>query len=132
MPGIMDPELMHADELPAVWAPVQWEQSEKEHSTEIDRNASANLLFNSDVPEAVLRLLLNETDSQVVYEPPKGYNPEEQGEWDSEIMTFAFLREIKLRQVIRESDSLVVVYDFGSRGTWRMEISPERMILERV
>ncbi len=132
MPGVIDPELMQANELPPVWAPVQWEQSEAELAAEIDRNASANLLLNSDVPEAVLRLLLNETDSQVVYDPPDGYNAEEQGEWDGEIMSFAFLRPMKLEHVQRGRESLEVVYNFGSRGHWRLEIGPERVLIERV
>jgi hypothetical protein len=132
MPGIIDHEVMQANELPPVWAPVQWEQSEAELSVEIDRNASANLLFNSDAPEAVLRLLLNETDSTVAYDPPHGYKPEEQGEWDPEVMTFAFLRPMKLEHIERGRDVLVLLYDFGSRGHWRLEIGPERVLIERV
>ncbi len=28
MPGIIDPETTHVDDLPGIWSPVQWELTE--------------------------------------------------------------------------------------------------------
>jgi hypothetical protein len=30
MPSVIDPETIYADDLPAIWSPVQWELTEEE------------------------------------------------------------------------------------------------------
>ena len=132
MPGVIDPETLHVDHLPGVWAPVQWEQTEMERAQEIEAQAAASLLANVDIPEAMLRLLLNETDVEICYEPPEGYNPEEQGEWDENLLTFAFKRPVRLERVERSWNRLTAVYNFGDRGIWAFEIEPERVNIERI
>lgn len=133
MPSIIDFETMAADELPSIWSPyIPPDLSESDRLAELDRQSAANLIFNSDVPEAVLRLLLNECDVEPAYEPPKGYDPDEQGEWDADIFSLVFTRPIRLEHIQRKPDRLIVIYDFGSRGHWRLEIEAERVVIERV
>ncbi len=132
MPGVIDPETLHVDELPGVWSPVQWEQTREEQAKEIEDQAEASLLRNVDIPETILRLLLNETDIENLYAPPDGYNPEEQGEWDESLITFAFTRPVRLESIKRGRDFLEVVYNFGDRGYWSFEIQPEKVVIQRV
>ncbi len=132
MPGVIDPETIHVDTLPGVWSPVQWEQTEEERAKEVESQACASLLANADIPEAILRLLLNETGCDLVYAPPQGYDPTEQGEWDENLITCAFNRTISLKTVERETDRLTLVYEFGNMGQWLFEITPERVTIERV
>jgi hypothetical protein len=132
MPAVIDPETMPVDELPGVWAPVQWEQTEQERATEIESQAAASLLANVDVPEAILRLLLNETEAEQTYAPPPGYQPDQQGEWDPGLITFAFRRPLRLVQVDRKPDTLTIEYDFVDLGHWVFEITPEKVIIERI
>lgn len=132
MPGVIDPETMHVDDLPGVWAPVQWEQTPEERAAEIENQARASLLANIDIPEAILRLLLNETDADTVYAPPEGYQPEQQGDWDDTLITFAFKRPMRLTRVEREPDRLVVEYQFDNLGYWLLTIEAERVTIERI
>ena len=132
MPGIIDPETMQVDELPGVWAPVQWEQTSEERATEVEAQASASLLANVDIPEAILRLLLNETAADMVYAPPPGYDPEQQGEWDDTLITFAFNRQVRLGKVERSPDLLVAEYQVEDLGWWRVTVEPYRTIIERI
>jgi hypothetical protein len=132
MPAVIDPETMPVDELPGVWAPVQWEQTEQERATEIENQAAASLLASVDVPEAILRLLLNETEAEQTYAPPPGYQPGQQGEWDPGLITFAFRRPLRLKQVDRKPDTLTIEYDFVDLGHWVFEITPEKVIIERI
>ncbi len=132
MPGVIDPQTMHVDELPGVWAPVQWEQTPEERASEVEAQASASLLANVDIPEAILRLLLNETAADVVYAPPDGYNPAEQGEWDDSLITFAFNRPIQLRRLERSPELLVAEYRFNDLGWWRVTIEPYRTVIEKI
>jgi hypothetical protein len=132
MPSVIDPETMHVDDLPAIWAPVQWELTEEERLEAVEEQASASLLWMMDVPEAILRLLLNETDIRRLYGPPDGYRVDEQGEWDETIVTFGPRRPVKLDRVERSRDSLRLIYDFGDLGWWEFEIGPERVTIERI
>ena len=132
MPGIIDPETMHVDELPGVWAPVQWEQTPEERAAEVEAQASASLLANVDIPEAILRLLLNETAADVVYAPPEGYNPQEQGEWDDSLITFAFNRSIQMRKLERSPERLVMEYRVNDLGWWRVTIEPYQAVIEKI
>jgi len=132
MPGVIDYETMNVDPLPGIWSPVQWDLSEDEHLAELEAQATASLLNAVDVPEAVLRLMLNETSIQRAFDPPPGYDPEMQGEWDSDLVTFEFERPLELEKVVRHRDALVIEYDFKELGRWVFEIEPEAVHLHRI
>ena len=132
MPGLIDANHIHADELPGIWSPVQWELSEEERTQELEAQAAASLLWAVDAPEAILRLLLDETTIERVYAPPDGYDPELQGEWNESLVTFAFKRPIKLERIERNADSVSVLYKLDGAGYWLMEFTPERVVIERV
>jgi len=132
MPSVIDPQTIHVDELPAIWSPVQWELTEEERVEVVDEQATASLLWTMDAPEAILRLLLGETETQRLYRPPENYDPAEQGDWDEEILTFGPYRPIKLVEVERGPDYLRLVYNFGDLGYWEFMIEPEKVIVERI
>jgi hypothetical protein len=132
MPMIIDPETIYVDDLPGIWSPVQWELSEEEKARELEDQATASLLWAVNVPETILRLLLSETDIQRAYGPPEGYDPEEQGYWEEDLVTFQFKRAIRLERVEREKDFLYIEYDFDSLGRWALELEPERVVIERI
>jgi hypothetical protein len=132
MPSIIDPETLYVDDLPAIWSPVQWELSEEERNAAVEEQATASLLWSMDAPEAILRLLLEETAIQRLHQPPPEYNPEEQGEWDGKLITFGPRRTIKLETVERTPASLVMVYDFGELGHWEFVIEAEKVSIERI
>lgn len=132
MPGVIDPETMNAGDLPGIWSPVQWELSEEERAEELENQATASLLWSVDTPEAILRLLLQETEIERLLEEPEGYNPDEQGEWDAEIVTFGFQKLIKLVKVEREHNFVYLEYKFGDLGYWSFEIEPEKVTINRI
>ncbi|RPI33662.1 MAG: hypothetical protein EHM70_05325 [Chloroflexota bacterium] len=132
MPSIIDPETMNVDDLPGIWSPVQWELTEEERLHELNEQTTASLLWAVDVPEAILRLLLSETAIERAFEPPPGYDPDEQGEWDDSITTYQFRRPIKIERVERERDNLYIEYNFGDLGHWAIEIEPECVHIERI
>src|SRR5512143_4108649 len=116
MTAVIIPETIHVDELPGIWSPVQWDLAEDERLAELDQQATASLLWAVDVPEAILRLLLDETAIERLFEPPQGYDPDQQGEWDEALVTFAFKRRARLDSVEREGDSLAVIYNLEGAG----------------
>jgi len=132
MPSIFDPETMNIDELPGIWSPVQWELSEEERIQELQSQAIASLLWSVDAPEAILRLLLNETAIDRALVPPDGYDPEIQGEWDEGIVTFQFNRPIRLVHSEREQDYLYVEYNFDGLGNYALEVEPDRINITRL
>ena len=132
MPSIIDPETMHVDDLPGVWNPIQWELTEQERNLELENQAQASLLSAIDVPEAILRLLLEEIDIERAYVPPQGFDPEMQGDWDDELITFVFRRALRLESVNREPEKLTVVYRVEGLGYWSVEVEHERVTIERV
>ena len=132
MTAVIIPETIHVDELPGIWQPVQWELAEDEYATELEQQATASLLWAVDAPEAILRLLLDETAIERALEPPQGYDPEQQGEWDESLVTFAFKRRARLESIEREGDSLAVTYNLEGAGYWEMEITPERVVIQRI
>jgi hypothetical protein len=132
MPSIIDPQTIQVDELPAIWSPVQWELTEEERVEAVNEQATASLLWTMDAPEAILRLLLNETEIQRLYQAPEDYDPEEQGEWDDEILTFGLYRPIKLIEIERDPHYLRLVYNFGDLGYWEFMIEPEKVSIERI
>jgi len=132
MPETIDPEAMHIDELPGVWAPAQWEMTAAESAQEAESQASASLLATIDVPEAILRLLLNELEIVRLYGPPAGYDAQEQGEWDSQLITYGFKRSVTLAGITRDAESLELVYTLEGLGSWSMSIFPERVTIELI
>jgi hypothetical protein len=132
MPGVIDPETMNADELPGIWSPVQWELSEEERVRELETQATASLLWSVDVPEAILRMLLQETEIERLFEAPQGYDPNVQGEWEPKLVTFGFQKPIQLVKVERERDYLYLEYKFGDFGYWYFEIEPEKVTMGRL
>ena len=132
MTSVIIPETLHVDDLPGIWSPVQWELSEEEHAAELEQQANASLIWTVNVPEAILRLLLEETAIERAYEPPAGYDAEQQGEWDESLVTFTFKRRVRLEAEERTPDSLSVIYKLDGAGYWQIEITPERVIIERI
>jgi hypothetical protein len=132
MPGVIDPETINADELPGIWSPVQWELNEEERVHELETQATASLLWAVDAPEAILRMMLQETEIERLFEAPGGYNPELQGEWDPELVTFGFKKPIELVKVERERDYLYIEYKFGDFGYWYFEIEAEKVTMGRI
>lgn len=132
MPGVIDPETMNADGLPGIWSPVQWELTDEERAQELETQTTASLLWSVDVPEAILRLLLQETEIERLFEPPEDYDPSDQGEWDEELVTFGFRKPIKLIKVEREPNYLYLEYKFGDLGYWYIEIEPEKVTISRI
>ena len=132
MPSIIDPETLYVDDLPAIWSPVQWELTDEERNAAVEEQATASLLWTMDAPEAILRLLLDETGIRQLREPPQDYKPEEQGEWDDKLITFGPKRAIKLETVERTPTSLVAIYDFGELGHWEFIIEAEKVSIEKI
>jgi hypothetical protein len=132
MPSVIDHETMNVDSLPGVWTPVQWPLSEEEHAQELETQATASLLFAVDAPEAILRLLLDETAIERAFDPPEGFDPEQQGEWSPDLVTFQFKREIRLEKVERSPERLYVEYKFGELGYWAFEIEPDSVQIYRL
>ena len=132
MPGVIDPETMNAEDLPGIWSPVQWELDEDERNQELEAQATASLLWAVDVPEAILRLMLQETDIERLLEPPDDYDVEAQGEWDPDLVTFSFQKPIKLVKVERDNNYLYIEYKFGDFGYWYLEIEPEKVTIGRI
>ena len=132
MPSIIDPQTMYVDDLPAIWSPVQWDLSEEERVQAVEEQATASLLWNMDAPEAILRLLLDETTIQRLFQPPSGFDTEQQGEWDEKLITFGPKRAIKLESVERSPTCLELVYDFSELGRWELIIEAEKVMIERI
>ncbi|MEX2030529.1 MAG: hypothetical protein WD906_06125 [Anaerolineales bacterium] len=132
MPGVIDPETMAVGGVPTLWWPVQIELTEAERLEEIERQTLAGLLWAAPVPEAVLRLLLGETDVVRAIDPPGGFDPEAQGEWDPERATFVFRRPLHLEADREEDSSRVLEYALEGAGHWRMVISAEQFSVSRI
>lgn len=132
MPGVIDPETIHVDSLPGIWTPVQWEMTESERQTELEDQATASLLWSIDIPQAILRMLLAETRIERSFEPPPGYDPHVQGDWNDDLIAFKFKVPIRLDDVGRERDRLTLAYDFQDLGYWCIQIEPEKVTIERV
>jgi hypothetical protein len=132
MPSIIDPETLYVDDLPAIWSPVQWDLNEEERIQAVEEQATASLLWTMDAPEAILRLLLDETGIKRLYGPPADYDPEQQGEWDESLITFGPKRAVKLESVNRARERLELVYNFGELGFWEFVIEAERVSIQRV
>jgi len=132
MPSVIEPEILNVDELPGIWSPVQWDLEEEERLAELEQQATASLLNTVDAPETILRLLLGETDIERAFDPPRRYDPEKQGEWDPDLITFHFKRAVRLYSVERQRDFLRAVYEVEDLGRWAFEIEPESVNIQRI
>jgi hypothetical protein len=111
---------------------VQWELSAEGRASELEDQAMASLLWSVDTPEAILRLLLAETDIEQAYDPPEGFDPEQPGEWEPEWTTFAFKRRARLMRLERQSKYLSLEYKLEGAGYWSIEIEPTHMVIKRL
>jgi hypothetical protein len=132
MPSVIDPETVHVDRLPVVWSPVQSPLAEEERAREVEEQATASLLWAADAPETILRLLLGETAIVRAFEPPTGYEPDQQGEWDPRLVTFSFARSIRLLSEERQPDHLALEYKLEGAGYWRMVLTPDSVAISRL
>ena len=132
MPGIIDPLSITTNQLPTIWSPVQWELTDAERVDELDNQATASLLWSADIPEAILRLLLDETGIERAYEPPKGYDHEQQGEWDESLLTFQFKRPIQIEKYNQGPDGVYIEYKLEGLGCWAIDITPEEVNIRRL
>lgn len=132
MPSIIDTETIYVDELPTVWSPVQGQLSPQDHAKELEEQATASLLWASPVPEQILRILLDETSVEPIDEPPAGFDPEIQGEWNPAAIIFAFKRPINLVREERTPEMLVLEYKLEGAGYWIFEITPETVTIGRI
>ena len=99
---------------------------------ELEEQATASLLWSSDAPEAILRLLLGETDIARAFDPPERYDSAVQGEWHASLVTFRFARPIRLIQEERSPDHLALEYKLEGAGFWRLEFTPESVSVRKV
>ena len=84
-----------------------------------------------DVPEPILRLLLDENGIEQTFKPPKGYDPSIQGEWDDNLVTFKFKRNIELIKSERSHNYLYLEYKVEDFGTWVFEIETDKVNIYR-
>ena len=132
MPSIIDPQTLNVDDLPAIWSPVQWELTEEQRVQAVEEQSTASLLWSMDAPEAILRLLLDETGIQRLFGPPPGYDAEQQGDWDEKLITFGPKHTLKLESIERTPTRLEVVYNFGELGWWEFIIEAEKVSIARI
>ena len=132
MPAVIVTETIQVDDLPGIWSPVQWELTDEERVSELEQQATASLLWSVDVPEAILRMLLDETAVERLYEPPEGYDSAQQGEWDPSLITFGFKRRVHLDTLERSENTLDIIYKLEGAGYWQLTITPDRVSLERI
>lgn len=132
MPKIIDPEHILVDGLPGIWSPIQGLLTKEEKAAELHLQATASLLHSVNITEATLRLLLNETEIERIFDPPEFYVPELQGEWDPDIVTFAFKRKFDLREETQERNYLYAEYYVQDLGYWGIEIEPENVSIKRL
>ncbi len=132
MPGVIDPETMNTEGLPGIWSPVQWELTEEERVDELEAQSTASLLWAVDIPEAIIRLLLQETEIERLFEPPEEYDPEIQGEWDEKLITFGFRKPIEVVKEERDTNYLYLEYKVADSTYWSVEIEPEKVTIERI
>jgi hypothetical protein len=106
--------------------------TEEERIQAVEEQATASLLWSMDAPEAILRLLLDETGIQRLTESPDGFDPAEQGDWNEQIITFGPKRSIKLESIDRTPRRLELVYNFADLGIWEFIIESEKVSITRI
>ena len=139
MPGAIDFETMDVDDLTPVWWPSDAELTPEQYDSVVQQEARAHLLAMLGVPEAVLRLLVRETEVSRVARDVVGqgdFEVEAEGdaETDAEFPpdSFEFSRPIVAETVEMTRNGLLVIYRLEGSGTWRMFLESERVTIERV
>lgn len=147
MPGAIDFETMDVDELTPVWFPSDEEpETPERYESMVRQEASARLMTMVGVPEAVLRLLVGETEVSRV--PRDVGREDEEGRRDFEAGggageagaaedelppdSFEFSRPITAETVEMTREGLLVIYRLEGAGTWRLFLESERVMIERV
>jgi hypothetical protein len=154
MPGAIDFETMDVDELTPVWCPSDEELTPEQYESALQQEARAHLLTMAGVPEAILRLLVQETEvSRVAREvvgQVRGARRDFEAEADADADdgadggsgadadaefppdSFEFSHPIVAETVEMTRDGLLVVYRLEGAGTWRMLLESGRVTIERV
>jgi hypothetical protein len=131
MSGYLDPLTFPVLDVPAIWCPEKERLSGNPLATSIEEQAKASLLASADTVEAILRLLYDEAEIERVFEPPQGYNPEVQGDWDDHQVTFVFRRRVEKIGEERGNESLRMEYRLETCGQYRIEITPESFSIKK-
>ena len=88
-------------------------------------------MASAHIAEAVLRMLYGETEIERVFNPPQGYNPEVQGDWDDQLVTFAFQRRVEKISEERDDESMRLEYRMEGCGQYSIEITAEGFSIEK-
>jgi hypothetical protein len=131
MPIPTAPDQLKLIQLPTVWSPAGVETS-ADGSPQSIQQAQAGLLLAVSPVEAALRLLMNEVEVEPVNEPPKGYDPDQQGEWNPQKSHFRFKRAVRLMRVEKNPNGLDLEYNFGDLGYWTVSIEADNVRITRV
>jgi len=132
MPISLSPDQLKLVQLPIVWSPAAAPAASPDGMPDWISLAQAGLLLAVSAPEAALRLFLQETEVEQVSEPPKGYDPIQQGEWDPQGAAYHFKRRIRMMRVEKIPDRLTVEYHFGDLGYWAVTIEADTVQIARV
>jgi hypothetical protein len=152
MPGAIDFETMDVDELTPVWCPSDEELTPEQYESALQQEARAHLLTMAGVPEAILRLLVQETGvsrvAREVVDQGRGARRDFEAEADADADdgadagadggaelppdSFEFDHPIVAEKVEVTRDGLFVVYSLEGSGTWRMLFESGRVTIERV
>jgi hypothetical protein len=154
MPGTIDFETMDVDELTPVWWPSDADLTPDQYDSVVQQEARAHLLTMLGVPEAILRLLVRETEVSRVARDVAGQDDGKWSDFEGEAAadadadadaaadaeseagfppdSFEFSRPIVAETVEMTRDGLLVIYRLEGSGTWRMFLESERVTIERV
>jgi len=125
MSGVLDPQTFPTIDVPAIWCPKKEKLRGNPLALAIEEQAKGSLLLSADPVEAVLRLLYGELEVTRAEEQPRGYNPEVQGDWDKEEVTFAFARRAKKISEERSEYSLQLEYELEGCGRYSVAVSAD-------
>lgn len=131
MSGYLDPLTFPVLNVPAIWCPQKEKEMGNHLAESIEEQAQASLLASADIVEAVLRILDGETGIERVFNPPQGYNPEVQGDWDDQLVTFAFRRRVEKIREERDDELLRMEYRMEGCGQYSIEITAEGFSIEK-
>jgi secreted PhoX family phosphatase len=131
MPSYLDPLTFPVLDVPAIWCPEKERVLGNSLAVSIEAQAKASLLASADTVESILRLLFDEAEIDRVFEPPQGYNPEVQGDWDDQQVTFVFRRRVEKISEERDNESLRMEYRMEGCGQYRVEITSESFSIEK-
>jgi hypothetical protein len=119
----LDPLTFPTIRVPAVWTPIKEKSDANPLALQIHEQAKASLLISADIMESILRLLLGETEVERVFTPPKGYDEEQQGAWDTDAITFAFVRSVRIKSENRDAGKLLMQYEVEGKGDYYVELT---------